>query len=228
MTSHSNDRFPPSEGAAQRTGVGMAAQPEAFLTKAGRSIWKAPLLTSLLAAGPATAQEANKVFLDATYLGAPTDWCPVDAGVPLVVKMDGPDIIERPKAWPRTVTVNRGGMVSQVVTGENTESFKRPEDFEGPNAKVIGRFSAEFRTCHSAWRNPRPTGSWRLTATDSGELVSGTFEDYIFGGLHPPFFRRVGGATKGHFARFGDQQFFTAGELETTITQTFAAEPDKE
>ncbi|MGB5558516.1 MAG: hypothetical protein WBN04_10950, partial [Paracoccaceae bacterium] len=92
---------------------------------------KALFLASVLAAGSAAAQETNQVLLDATYLGAPTEWCPVDAGVPLVVKMDGPDIIEGPKAWPRTVKVNRGGTVSRVVTGENTESFKRPEDFEG-------------------------------------------------------------------------------------------------
>lgn len=189
---------------------------------------KALLFTSLLAAGSAVAQEPNQVFLDATYLGAPTDWCPADAGVPLVVKMDGPDIVEGPKAWPRTVKVNRGGNVQIVHTGENTASFNRPEDFGGPNAKVIGRFSAEFRTCHSAWPSHRVTGDWRQTATDGAVMETGTFEDVSFGNIYLPFFRPVSGPSKAQYAKFDDLRLFTAGKPETKITQTFAAEQDKE
>jgi hypothetical protein len=193
-----------------------------------KRVLKASVLAFLVAGSSASAQEANRVFLEATYLGAPTDWCPADAGVPLVVKMDGPDIIQGPKAWPRTVKVYKGGEISEFVTGEHTDSFKRPEDFEDSSAKVIGRFSAEFRTCHSAWASPRPTGSWRLTAPDGRQLSSGMFEEYLFSYLYPPFFRPVGGASKANFADFGDQLFFTEGPLKTNITQTFAATPDKE
>lgn len=186
------------------------------------------LLASVFAAGSAAAQETNQVFLDATYLGAPTDWCPADAGVPLVVKMNGPDVIEGPKAWPRTVKVNRGGNLQIVHTGENTASFNHPEEFGGANAEVIGRFSSEFRTCHSAWHGARLTGTWKLTAPDGGELESGRFEDENSASLHLPFFRSVSGPSRAHFARLGDRQFFTADWPETKITQTFAAEPDKE
>ncbi|MGB3313315.1 MAG: hypothetical protein WBB85_02790 [Albidovulum sp.] len=186
------------------------------------------LLASMLAAGSAAAQEANQVVLDATYLGAPTEWCPADAGVPLVVKMDGPDIVEGPKAWPRTVKVNRGGNLQIVHTGENTASFNRVEDFGDEEAEVIGRFSADFRTCLSAWSSPRLTGTWSATATDGAELGSGTFENDYYGNIHLPFFRSVSGPSEAHYATFGDRKFFTAGRPETKITQTFAAEPDKE
>lgn len=186
------------------------------------------ILGSLFAADSTAAQEANQVFLDATYLGAPTDWCAADAGVPMVVKMDGPDIIEGPKAWPRKVTVNRGGNVQIVHTGENTASFNRPEDFSGPIAKVIGRFSAEFRTCHSAWSSPRLTGRWRMTATEGGDLSSGTFEDERNFSFNLPLFTPVSGLSQIRYAKFGDQTLFTMGRPETIITQTFAAEPDKE
>jgi hypothetical protein len=189
---------------------------------------KVLLLAFLFATGSVAAQEANTVFLDATYLGAPTDWCTAEAGVPLVVKMDGPDIVEGPKAWPRTVKVFRGGDLQIVHTGENTASFIRPEDFGDASAEVIGRFSAEFRACHSAWQYPRLTGSWRLTRADGETMNSGTFEDAPPGILHLPFFHPVGGPSKAHFAEFGDQRFFTVDQPATEITQTFAAKSDKE
>lgn len=189
---------------------------------------KALLLAFLFATGSVAAQEPNTVFLDATYLGAPTDWCTAEAGVPLVVKMDGPDIVEGPKAWPRTVKVFRGGELQIVHTGENTASFIRPDDFVGASAEVIGRFSAEFRTCHSAWHSPRLSGTWSVTTTDGGDLGSGSFEDDPSRSLHLPFFSPLGGPSKVHFARFGEQRFFTADQPATEITQTFAARSDKE
>ncbi|MFZ1726037.1 MAG: hypothetical protein WBO29_09205 [Albidovulum sp.] len=218
---------------ADQNRVADAATTEAHLagatrTRLIRGVVKTLLLVALPAASPVTAQEANKVMLDATYLGAPTDWCPADAGVPMVMNMDGPDIIEGPKGWPKTVKVNRGGDLQIVHTGENTASFNRRDDFAGPNATVIGRFSAEFQTCYSPWSTPRFTGRWRLTASDGANIGSGEFEDARYGGMYLPLFRHVSGPANAQYAKFGDRMLFTATRPETMITQTFAAEPDKE
>ncbi len=186
------------------------------------------LVASLHAAGPAASQDVSEVFLDATYLGAPTDWCPIDAGVPMVVKMDGPDIIKGPKQFPRKVTVNKGGSVSEVYTGADTDSLNNADDLAGPNAEVIGRFSAEFQGCVSAWNTTSITGTWRLSGGDGSDKESGSFENESIYGFDLPLFRNVSGPSKARYAQFGDRLLFTAGEPKVTITQTFLAEPDKE
>jgi hypothetical protein len=176
--------------------------------------------------GSVAAQEANEVFLDATYLGAPTDWCPADAGVPLVIKMDGPDIITTPKDWPRTVRVRRGGKTSVVVGSEEyTRSLQRRRDFD---TEVIGRFSAEYRVCQDPWSTPRVEGRWRLKASDGSELDAGDLDDAWFGLSSLPFFRRVSTFSDGYFAKIGDRVFFTADSPNVTTSQTFAAGTDKE
>jgi hypothetical protein len=187
----------------------------------------AALVGSLLTAGSASAQEANEVLLGAAYLGAPTDWFPADAGVPLVVKMDGPDIIKGPKEFPRMVTERRGSSV-RVISGEFTASFNHSEDFVGPNAEMIGRFSAEFRTCLSPWSTPSATGTWRLSGNDGVDLDSGAFENESLFLIYLPFFRSVSGPSNAHYAEFGDRLLFTAGSPKITTTQTFLAKPDKE
>lgn len=192
--------------------------------KVGR--FKAVLLVPCLAAGSTAAQDANQIFLNATYLAHPTDWCPPTVGVPLVVKMDGPDIVKGPKDWRRTIIVNKGGKVSESVTGARIESLIRPEDFEGQGAQVIGRFSADFRVCLSVWGRSGPAGSWRLNSINGEELSSGTFEGSLAGRLYPAFFHQVRGTSKAYYVRFGDHLLFTASK--PTITQTFAAEPEKE
>jgi hypothetical protein len=189
---------------------------------------QAALLASLLAAGPADAQEASDVFLDATYLAAPTDWCPANAGVPMVVKMDGPDIIKGPKQFPRRVTVNKGGSVSEVFTGADTGSLNNSDDLAGPNAEVIGRFSAKFQGCVSAWDTTHITGTWQLSGSDGSDKESGSFENERIYGFDLPLFRNVSGPSKARYAQFGDRLLFTAGDPKVTITQTFLAEPDKE
>lgn len=189
---------------------------------------RALLLASVLAAGSAAAQGVNGVFLDATYLGAPTDWCHADAGVPMVVKMDGPDIIKGPKQFPKTVIEKRGGNARTVFTGENITSFNRPGEFSGANAMVIGRFSAEFRTCLSPWGGPKASGSWRLTGTDGTDLGSGSFEAERFSSFALPFFTPVAGGGDVLYAKLGDRMLLTAPRPKTTITQTFAANPNKE
>ena len=184
-------------------------------------------IISALAAGSAAAQEVNEVFLDASYLGAPTEWCPADKGVPLVVKMDGPDIVEGPKNFPKTVKERKGTSV-RIVDGERTASFMRPDDFAAADAPVIGRFFAEFQTCHSVWRSGRLAGSWRLTGTDGSDMGSGVFDDDYAGSLYLPFFRSVSGSSEAHYATFGDLRLFTAGTPETKITEMFLAKPGKE
>ena len=184
-------------------------------------------IISALAAGSAAAQEVNEVFLDASYLGAPTEWCPADKGVPLVVKMDGPDIVEGPKNFPKTVKERKGTSV-RIVDGENTASFMRPGVLAAPDAPVIGRFSAEFQTCDSAWRSGQVTGHWRVIGTDGSNIGSGAFENENVGSFHQPFFRKFSGLSDATHATFGDQRFFTAGRPETKITEMFLAKPGKE
>jgi hypothetical protein len=181
----------------------------------------------LFGAGSVAAQEVDTIVLDATYLGAPTDWCPADAGVPLIVKMGGPKIIKGPKDFPRLVKERRGGSL-RVVDGSNIASFNRAKDVSGPNAEVIGRFSAEFRTCLSAWDNPRATGTWRLMSIEGQEVASGTFEDEFVTSMHFPLFSLVAGTSDARFAKFGDRVLFTAGKPKVTINQVFLTDPDKE
>ena len=172
----------------------------------------------LLAAGSALADGDNDVFLDATYLAAPTEWCPAEEGVPVVVQMDGPDVIEGPAEWPRKIRVRRGGAAVEVdAIGEDIEA----------NAPVIGRFSANFRGCQTPWTVPRVSGVWKLmnesgSVIETGEFTSG----WSLAGQ--TLFRRVNRTSKSHFADLGDRVFYTAVEPEIMTNQTFAAETDEE
>ena len=189
------------------------------------SIVKVLLLTCLLAAGSAAAQEPNQVFMDATYLGAPTDWCPASAGVPVIVKMDGPEIIAGPQDLPKSVRERAGNKIRRVVNGKHTASFWSNIEID---QNVVGRFAAEFKTCYGLWGTHRVTGSWRLIGLDGSDLDSGAFEDVPVYSFYLPFFSSVSGPSSARYAKFGDRLLFTANRPETTTTQTFAAEPGKE
>jgi hypothetical protein len=176
----------------------------------------------------ASAEDAATVHLDVAYLAAPTDWCPAKAGVPMTVIMNGPDIIRGPEDFPRRVTVRRGSEVT-YVDGESTISFARDEDFVGPNAEVVGRFSAEFQSCFSAFGDNRASGSWTIVGLDSVVSETGTFEDeYLSFSFDGPFFRPVTGSPKAYYAKFGDFRLFTAARPVAETKQIFLAEPAKE
>ena len=176
--------------------------------------------------GPVAAKEANEITLAATYLGAPTNWCPANAGVPVVIKMDGPDIFATPEDWPRTVRVRRGGKVSTVSSEEYTTSLKRDRD--AFDTRVIGRFTAEFRACQDPWTTPRVEGRWLLKASDGSELDAGDLHDARLGPFSLPFFRSAGRGQDIYYAKFGDCTFFTASLPNVTTSQTFAAGTQKE
>jgi hypothetical protein len=181
-----------------------------------------------IAAAAASAQDAGTVHLDVAFLAAPTEWCPADKGLPMTASMDGPDIIRGPGDFPRGVTVRRGSEVT-YVDGENTISFARDEDFVGPNAEVIGRFSAEFQACFSAFGDNRASGGWAVEGLDGVVAETGTFEDeYLFLSLSVPFFQPVAGSPKAHYAKFGDFRLFTAARPVAETKQIFLAEPAKE
>lgn len=187
------------------------------------------LMSSLFIADSSAAQEANRVFLDVIYLGTPTDWCPADAGVPAIVKMDGPNIIEEPKALLKSIKVNKGGKTTITYTSDQLVSLGIPQDVVDPNSRVIGRFSAEFQTCNGIWNQLHFTGAWSLTAINGSVLTSGTFEDRLNSSFEfPPFFEIIDGYSEARYAKLSDQLLFALGPVETKITQTFAAEPDKE
>ncbi len=180
---------------------------------------KLAVLMGLLAAGMAGAEDTNEVHLEATYLAAPTSWCAADQGVPVVVKMDGPDVIEGPEKWPRQIRVRRGGEAVDVdAHGEDIDA----------TAPVIGRFSADLRACQNPWFTYQTDGRWRLLARDGSEIDSGEIEGTSFFGLSPPFFRKVGLESEAMYARFDDRVLFTKSRPEVTYSQTFAAGPDKE
>jgi hypothetical protein len=185
---------------------------------------------TVLAAHGAFAEGRSEMSLDVSYLAAPTDWCPADAGVPMKVAMDGPDIIRGPGDFPRKVKVRRGSEVT-IFDGENINSYIRADDFDGPNAEVIGRFSAEFQSCFSAFNGSRANGTWTLLDLNGGIAESGAIEDeYLSWPLSVPFFRAVapGGSSNAHYARFGDHRLFAAARPEAETKQSFLADPDKE
>lgn len=178
----------------------------------------------------AVAQDASTVQLDVAFLAAPTDWCPADKGVPMTVSMDGPDIIRGPQDFPRGVKVRRGSEVT-FVDGENTNSFVRAEDFVGPNTEVIGRFSAEFQSCFSAFGGNRASGTWTLLGLDGAIVETGAIEDESMSLPSSALFFRpvaVGGSSKAYYAKFGEDRLFTAARPVAETKQTFLAEPDKE
>lgn len=178
--------------------------------------------------GPAFAQDTSAVLLNVTFLPAPTDWCPADAGVPMAVTMDGPDIIQGPEDLPRTVKVRRGSDVT-FVNGENINSFNRAEDFIGPSADVIGRFSAEFQSCFSAFGDNRANGKWTLKSLDGAIADSGPIEDqFLYFPLNQPFLERMAGPSGAYSIKFDDRRLYVAGGQDVQTTQIFRAEPDKE
>jgi hypothetical protein len=192
-----------------------------------RHVLAATLVAFLAIAGGAAAQDGKATHLDVSYLAAPTDWCPANAGIPMVINMDGPDIIKGPDEFPRAVRVRRGSQVTDF-SGENTASMNPVEDFSGPNAELIGRFTADFRTCFDPFGYVRATGSWRLTAPDGSNAGSGAFENEQISHLYFPFFRGVAGPSRAYYAEFGDRWLFTAAQPQITTNQMFLAEPDKE
>jgi hypothetical protein len=179
----------------------------------------------IAAGGPVAAQETNEIFLDATYLGASTDWCPADAGVPVVIKMDGPGIIPTPENWPSSVRVRHGGRTLVVGSEEYTRSLQQRRVFD---TDVIGRFSAEFQACQNPWGMDRVEGHWRIKASDGSALAAGALDLRRHGYSNLRFFLRANPSSDIHYAKFGDQTFFTASLPNVTTSQTFAAGTDKE
>lgn len=147
----------------------------------------------------------------------------------MTVKMDGPDIIRGPEEFPRKVTVRRGSDVT-IANGENIASFNYAEDVLGKNAEVIGRFSASFEACVSAFSNSTSArGSWSLRGTDEVIMETGAIDDQTLSlPLLTPFFHPMSGPPNAYYARFGDRLLFTSGRPEAQTNQTFLAEPDKE
>lgn len=178
-----------------------------------------------LIASPSKAEGTNEVFLHTTFLAASTDWCPADAGIPVVVEMDGPDIIKGPSDWPTTVRERSAGRIRNIHNGERTRSHWHEEKVDYTH---IGRFSVEFQFCHNMWDYAHVTGTWRLSANDGSEMHSGILEDDTFPGFHIPFFSPVAGQSKVQYAKFGEQRFFTPSVPQIRKTQRFLAEPNKE
>lgn len=177
--------------------------------------------------GFAAAQATDMVRLDATYLNAPTDWCAADMGVPLVITMDGPNVVAPPDAFPVTVRERRGTQSSGIVfSGQSTNSLRKKPDLS--KAEVIGRFSAEVQGCHSLWTTFRVSGTWQLTRPDGAKLDAGRIEDESLGFSDLPFFKSVSQYSDAMFATLGERHVFTTGTPDVTLSQTFAAEPDKE
>jgi hypothetical protein len=196
---------------------------------------KVPSVTAIVLSGvsitgaAASAQEAETVQLGIAILAAPTDWCPADKGVPMTGTMDGPDIIRGPEDFPRRVKVRKGSEGYYYVDGENINSFAKDEDFVGPDAEVIGRFSAEFQSCFRAFGGNRASGNWTLVGLDGVVSQTGTFEgESLSPYFDGPFFRPVTGSSKAHYAKFGEDRLFTAARPVFETKQTFLAEPAKE
>jgi hypothetical protein len=198
-----------------------------LVTQETRGGWTALLLAFVCAAGSSDAQQVDTIAIDVSYLGASTDWCGADAGVPMVVKMDGPSIVQGPNVFPKKVIERRGSSV-RVVDGANTSSFQRPENMPAPDAEVIGRFSAEFQSCLSVFGSRVSTGTWLITNSDGAKVESGAIDDASSAINYPPFFNRSTGSSDALYAQFGDRFLFAKGVPNVTVTQIFLADPDKE
>ena len=180
------------------------------------------VLMSLLAM-PVSAQEANEIIYRATYLGAPTEWCPTGDGVPVILSIDGPDIFEVSTEKANWVRERRGG------EGRVERAFVGKKFDEG--AKTIGRLGGEFRACQNPWRS-RWKGAWHVTGS-TGEIASGTYdENWAPQFRFPPVERAYERATRKssqsatRFLALGDRTFFTHGEPEEI--RQIAVETDKE
>jgi hypothetical protein len=192
------------------------------------ALFNVAVIAAMIPGAPAVAQDSGEMLLDVIFLAAPTDWCPADAGVPMTVAMNGPDIIQGPEDFPRKVMVRRGGDVT-MVDGENIISFKRAEDFAGQNAEVIGRFSAEFRSCVGAFGDTRANGTWTLKDLNGAIAEAGLIDDqFLSFPLSAPFFHPVTGTPEAYYAKFSDFRLFTAARPVAKTKQTFLAEPAKE
>lgn len=188
----------------------------------------AAFVVGMACAFPAVSKAGERLALDVSYLAAPTDWCAADAGVPMLVTMDGPDIIRGPEDFPREVKVRRGSELT-VVDGENIIAFNRADEFAGQNTEVIGRFSAEFQSCLSAFGDNIASGTWTLKDGDGVIVDSGMIEDqHLAIPMSAPFFRPVSGPTPTYYAEFGGRLLFTAVRPEAETQQTFLAKPAKE
>ena len=152
--------------------------------------------------------------MHATYLAAPTDWCPASEGVPLVIAMDGPDIINGPDDWPPKVRVRRAGEPGDTqINGDRI-------DLDGP---VIGRFSAKLRGCQSPWRHLHLDGTWTLADANGSPLKSGVVKEY-WGQPTLLFFRRINRSSDAYFAKIGEDLLYAPERPQVTATQMFTAE----
>ena len=144
------------------------------------------LAGSLACADPVTVRER--------FLDAPTEWCPADRGIPVVVEMRGlvvhePAPPEAQRNWigvrrgsERRITtfddrspssdavrVRRGAEAVGVLTGRNTETV---EEFQR-----LGTLHIDGRRCASIvhWDNPSEI-LWRVVDDDGTIVQSGTTE----------------------------------------------------
>lgn len=152
---------------------------------------KALAVIGALVAGPAVADAANVVRLHAAYLDAPTDWCAADAGVPIVMTIDGPDLfVGVPLSeQPTAVKVRRGGSdvqrvevgrtdPTELITRYGTEGVHSSTSTTSVNvtpASVtpVGRFMAEVQVCQSLWPRERDEMAWRVVAADGRVAAEG-------------------------------------------------------
>ena len=173
-----------------------------------------------LLAAPAEAQ--NKVALQVTYFGAPTEWCAQDEGVPFVANLDGPDVLaEQP---PRRTSKQKTVTVVRRLGDEIIEMEVPVSGAENPETEpdVVGRLSAEFRGCHTLRRTLLPVnGTWAVKGLmpESGPINDLSFYSIR---LHEG---KIFGVS---FYKIGDRKFYAPGPFERTTTETFAFQGEKE
>lgn len=191
-----------------------------------RCVATALLLASPLAADSAVAQGADEIVLDAHYAHPPTDWCPHTRGYAVTVKMDGPDIIKGPSKEPVLVRERVGGTLRDAKdVGPKIHSWNQSEvDFT-----VIGRLSAEFRSCYTTFGDARVTGKWRIVRDDGSGADWGTIEDLpVPTSTFLPAFDSAPRPSTVHFVEFGDRKLFTARRPKLQNTHHFPFESDEE
>lgn len=159
----------------------------------------APFLVPLLAAGSATAQPANEVSLHAAFLSAPTEWCPAEKGVPVLLSADGPEVHASANFQQSAIVrIRRGGVgteevevspleIDELRSGRGVERVSTTRLYPRvEEAEPLGRLSATFRICETFWSKEITSGVWTITAPDGTVVRSGeTSRKYMWGAEHP-------------------------------------------
>lgn len=206
----------------------------------GQSLRGAILVSLALPLSSAHAEDANLATVHARALSAPTEWCAADAGVPVIVTVDGPELyageyLDRP---PTVVKVRRGAdsieRLELTGPGPHENRVGRGSDFQTvgriypreEELRLLGRLRAEVRICDGIWTGGPGSASWSVVGSGGAVVRSGqtTVRSPLY--FSHPFFdssRRYPQAIE-----VGEDTLFVMSEPRITKTMEAFVSPEQE